>query len=142
MISKIVCSKHNPFNCLDCLLQVKSEDRSYGQIIFWWELRRWLYNFICGLVGFLCLYVLELIVPHRGSEDAVEPIALAAFIYLCQICYTLGWFTECMFLAMATGFNDCRWLKPGKIYAPRCFKLGLGLTLCVILLPVCLWSTN
>jgi len=134
-------TKINPFNLLDFLLQVKGEDRTCVQIILWWELRRILYNFIVGIVGICCWIALVSLIPQKGSQDIPEPIAVAAFAYLCNICYCLGWLTESV-LRISTKNTDNLHspFYSGKTYGPFCFKLGLYFTLFVMLLPVGLWS--
>ncbi len=128
-------SQLNPLNCLDFLLQVKSEDREGFEVFLWWEFRRILYNIIVGVIGFCALIVIWTFVPTHGSQDIPEPMAIVVFAVLCNVCYCLGWFTELMLQGYVTdtGKVDSRF-NPGKKYGPICFKLGLGLTLLVIFL--------
>lgn len=129
----------DPFKCLDFLMQVKNVNRTWIQIILWWELRRILYNVIVGVVGFCCLMALWQLVPQRGSEDVPEPIAIAAFGYLCNICYCLGWFAEIFISTSPKSRKDDSLFYSEKHYGPFVFKLGLGFTLLVMFLPVLLW---
>lgn len=119
------------------LLQVKDEDRTCSQIIFWWEQRRILYNIVVGIVGFFCWGMIQKLSPQYAA--IVNPFSIVSFACLCNIAYCLGWFTESLLLtyAKATGNIHC---NPGTTYGPFCFRLGLWFTLFVMFLPVALWS--
>ena len=43
---------------LDKLLEVKTENRSFIQVIIWWELRRILYNIIVLIAGILSIVIM------------------------------------------------------------------------------------
>jgi len=115
---------------LDKLLQVKTEDRSFLQIIVWWELRRILYNIIVLITGVLSLVIMLTAasghVHLEAGEDFYEPIMIPIFAFLCNICYTLGWLTELF-------------IKRSLTYGPKMFKLGLYFTLFWIFLPSTIW---
>jgi hypothetical protein len=97
---------------INFLLHVKTENRSAFQIIFWWEIRRILYNIIvisviCSAQWAICSFI-----NLGDGEDAIEPLAVIAFWLLANIGYTLGWITE---LSMPKSIA----------YAPRMFKIGV-----------------
>lgn len=79
---------------LDKLLEVHNQDRKVIQIIFWWELRRILYNIIVFIFGFISLIIISRIVNVQAGEDLIEPFAIIGFVILCNIGYSLGWLTE------------------------------------------------
>lgn len=108
---------------LDILLEVHNEDRNAIQIIFWWELRRILYNIIVFILGFISLIIISAIVNVQAGEDLIEPIAIIGFVILCNIGYSLGWLTEIF-------------IKKNKKYGPKMFKIGLYLTLSLVFLPL------
>ena len=107
---------------LNRFLNVENENRNFIQIIFWWEIRRILYNIIVLFFGFLSLSIMSAIVTIEPGEDLVEPLAIIAFATLCNIGYTLGWFTELF-------------VKKNQTYGPKMFKLGLFFTLFFVMLP-------
>lgn len=107
---------------LNRFLTVDAENRNFFQIIFWWEIRRILYNLIVLFFGFLSLGIISALVSLQPGEDLVEPIAVLLFAVLCNIGYTLGWFTELF-------------VKRSTTYGPKMFKIGLIFTLFVVMLP-------
>jgi len=107
---------------LNRFLTVDEENRNFFQIIFWWEIRRILYNFIVLFFGFLSLVIMSALVTLEPGEDLVEPIAVFFFVVLCNIGYTLGWFTELF-------------VKKSNTYGPKMFKFGLAFTLFMVMLP-------
>lgn len=116
---------------LDDFLHVESEDRTFFQIIIWWEFRRILYNIIVLIAGILSLFIMMLAASGRvqlePDEDFYEPIMIPIFGFFCNIFYTLGWITE-IFIS-----------PPSLIYAPKMFKLGLYFTLFCVFLPSTIW---
>jgi hypothetical protein len=108
---------------LDKLLEVYYEDRNVFQIIFWWELRRILYNVIILLSGIINLTIISAIVNAQPGEDLVEPFAVIGFVILCNLAYTVGWLTEIF-------------IKRNNKYGPRMFKIGLFFTLFFVFLPL------
>jgi hypothetical protein len=108
---------------LDKLLQVDYIDRNAFHIIFWWELRRILYNIIALAGGIISLSLMSAIVNVSPSEDLVEPFAIIGFGILCNIGYSLGWITELF-------------IKRNSTYAPKMFKIGMLFTLVFIFLPL------
>ncbi|MES2239729.1 MAG: hypothetical protein V4497_05650 [Bacteroidota bacterium] len=116
---------------LDKLLEVYYEDRNSFQIIFWWELRRILYNLIILFCGLTSLTLMSVIVNVPPGEDLVEPFAIIGFGLLCNLGYSLGWLTEIF-------------IKRDNAYGPKMFKIGLYFTLFFVFLPliihIILWS--
>ena len=108
---------------LDKLLEVHYEDRSIFKIIFWWELRRLLYNFIILIFGIISLILMSAIVNVPPGEDLIEPIAIIGFGILCNLGYSIGWLTEIF-------------RKKNKNYGPKMFKTGLYFTLFFVILPL------
>jgi hypothetical protein len=115
---------------LNKLLQVKTEDRNLFQVIFWWELRRILYNIIVLIAGILSLVIMIAATSGRvylePGEDFFEPIMIPIFAFLCNMGYTLGWLTEVF-------------IKRSATYGPKMFKRGLYFTLFWIFLPSTIW---
>lgn len=62
------------------------------------------------------------LVSLQKGEDLVEPIAVLLFAIVCNIGYTLGWFTELF-------------VKRSITYGPKMFKFGLAFTLSIVMLP-------
>jgi len=62
------------------------------------------------------------LVTLEPGEDIVEPIAILLFAFLCNIGYTLGWFSELF-------------VKRSTTYGPKMFKFGLIFTLFMVMLP-------
>ena len=110
---------------LDILLKVRTKERTSIQIIFWWELRRIRYNLIVLICGFLSWSIMYALVKLLPGEDLQEPIFIIAFVFLCNVCYTLGWLTEIF-------------MVKSQSYAPDMFKFGLYFTLFWVFLPACL----
>ena len=107
----------------DKLLEVYYVDRNTFQIILWWELRRFLYNFIVLFFGIVSLTIISALVNVPLGEDLVEPFAIIGFGFLCNLGYTLGWLTEIF-------------REKNNNYAPKMFKIGLCITLFFVVLPL------
>lgn len=110
---------------LNTLLSVDKEDRSVIQIIGWWEIRRILYNLIVLICGLISMAIMSALVNLKPEEDLQEPLAIIGFGILCNLCYSLGWFTEII-------------NKKTKTYGPKMFKIGLYFTLFWIFIPAAL----
>jgi hypothetical protein len=73
---------------------------SAWQIILWWEKRRLLYNVLLLVIGIAALigfeYLMDKSIPV--GQDAEEPFGLflgvAAYAFMPNVCYTLGWLIE------------------------------------------------
>ena len=117
---------------LNKLLVVKTADRNFLQIIFWWEIRRILYNFIVLIAGLTSLMISEFFYteihkrPLEPGEDFVEPLVTYYFAILCNFSYTFGWIFEII-------SNFFR--KKDATYAPKMFKSGLYFTLFLVFIP-------
>ena len=105
------------------IFTVKTAERSKFEIILWWELRRIFYNFVVLVTGIISLSViLYADVFHVDGDEGLEPLGIFVFAFLCNVCYTLGWFTE-IFIPKCT------------TYGPKMLKIGTGFTLAVVLFP-------
>jgi hypothetical protein len=115
---------------LEKLLQVKTDNRTFFEIIIWWELRRILYNIIVLIGGILSIIIMLQAASERvhldPGEDLYEPIMIPIFAFLCNAGYTLGWLTEVF-------------IKRSLTYGPKMFKRGLYFTLFWIFLPSTIW---
>jgi hypothetical protein len=115
---------------LDVFLKVKTENRNIFQIILWWELRRILYNAIVLIAGIISINIMLIVskgkVELQPGEDFIEPFMIIFFGFVCNMCYTLGWFTEI-----------CK--KKSLTYGPKMFKRGLYFTLFWVFLPSIIW---
>ncbi|HTX76082.1 MAG TPA: hypothetical protein VMD29_07760 [Terracidiphilus sp.] len=73
---------------------------SAGQVIAWWEWRRFAFNALLLLIGFAALIGFEFLMERSipPGEDAEEPMALflgvVAYGVMANICYTFGWIVE------------------------------------------------
>ena len=108
---------------IDKLLDVNNVNRTVFQIIFWWELRRILYNIVALIGGIVSLSIMSIIVNVPNGEDLVEPFAIIGFGILCNIGYSLVWIIEVF-------------IKRNILFAPRTFKIGTFITLLFIFLPL------
>ncbi len=75
-----------------------------GEIIWWWEARRFLFNVVVGLTGMLTCFLLLAMAAFnekslvRQAEAGGSPLLeiMAVFMYgiAANICYTGGWICE------------------------------------------------
>jgi hypothetical protein len=73
---------------------------SVGQVIFWWEIRRILFNLALLVIGVTSIagmeFIMDKVIP--AGEDAIEPIALILGVLfygvMANVCYTFGWVVE------------------------------------------------
>jgi len=107
---------------LNSLLKVEGENRTVVQIIGRWEIRRFLYNAIVMVCGLISLLIVHLIVKLKPGEDLIEPIAILGFVFICNITYTFGWLIEII------GIKS-------KKYGSKMFKIGLYLTVFLVVIP-------
>lgn len=115
-----------------------NEPRGFLEIIWWWEIRRFVYNFVVGSVGLVSLIFFFIFITASQKltegEDAVEPIALLFAPIFINICYTSG---EVLELIYGRVWKD----KDGKeAMATRLLKLGTGLSLIAVLIPSVYWG--
>ena len=117
-------------NILDKLLQVKTKDRNIFQIIFWWEIRRILYNVILLIAGIISLLLLMFFslnkIKLEAGEDFIEPISFILFAFLSNVFFTLGWITEIF-------------VERSLDYGRKMFKTGLYFTLICMFIPPLIW---
>jgi len=106
---------------VDSLLRVPNDSRTKIRIILWWELRRILFNFIVLLFGLISLGIMSLFIHHKPGSDSIDPLLILFFAFVCNIAYTIGWIIEIF-------------LPQSQILGPRLFKIGLFITLALILL--------
>ena len=104
-------------------IREQNDNRNIFTIIFWWELRRILYNAIVLICGITSYTLMDLLVDIPPGQDLQEPIAIIGFALLCNVFYTLGWLTEIC-------------IKRNITYGPKMFKKGLYFTLFFIFLPL------
>lgn len=119
------------------IFTVPSDDVTIGSVIRWWEIRRIPYNIVIGSVGIISLMLFFYFIDRshvlKPGEDAEEPLALIAAPFIMNICYTLGWITEC-------GLRVAHLSKTRKA-GLLMFKAGCGFSVFVALFPSAYWST-
>ena len=103
------------------------EPISPWSIVKWWEFRRIPYNFIvggCSLFSLLVMFVCERLQPGKGGGSYllvfIAPLAA-------NLCYTGGWLVE---VPLRLCFRQM-----GGRQTVRLFRLGLGLSLAIAVLP-------
>jgi hypothetical protein len=115
--------------------------RSIVSVLWWWECRRWLYNFCVGLIG-LPFALLVGLLAHTVPNIAWALMAgIVCYGIAANLCYSLGAPAE----LVARG---C-WKQRGEPYGPVLFTLGLifsviltiGLGALTVLLTACGWVT-
>jgi heme/copper-type cytochrome/quinol oxidase subunit 4 len=73
---------------------------SSWQVVFWWEWRRLLYNFLLAIIGIASIIGFEILMSKviPLGEDAEERMGMflgvAAYGIMANVCYTLGWIVE------------------------------------------------
>ena len=107
---------------------------SWGDIVLWWESRRFKYNLIVGSIGFICLVMFEIGMSLNGllqpGEDAEEPMVIFAAPFIINVLYTLGWIVE---IAVKVFSSPFPYALPHL--GPRLMKLGLGFSLFMVTFP-------
>lgn len=109
-------------NLIKYLFTVDKIERTKAEIIGWWELRRFVYNLVVLVCGIISMQLLSLLVELEPGEDLIEPLAMIAFAFLCNVCYTFGWFTEIF-------------IDKSKTYGPSMFRFGLIFTVVCVFIP-------
>lgn len=91
-----------------------------GDIIRWWEARRYYFNGFVLAVGFVS-WLLVMIAGSaavKPGEDFEEPIGMlfgpVIFVVMANVCYTLGWVVDTIFY---NGRPRTRLYKSGLILA-------------------------
>jgi len=74
------------------IFKVNRLDRSWWEILFWWELRRLLYNGIMAIVGLFSMAICAVNIPFIYA-------LVALFL---NLFYTLGWIIELGFINRKT----------------------------------------
>jgi hypothetical protein len=106
------------------------------EVVWWWERRRIVFNvavLAAGIVsGFSVLLIGSRFVP--SGEDVIEPPAIfagvAAYAFLANACYCLGWVTELLW----SGGDTSRTAQ----LRGRVFRVGIWFSVGVTLLPAVL----
>lgn len=115
-------------------------ERSFREIILWWEIRRIPYNIIIGSIGFisfLILYFFMRTAPMSSRELVGERFELTIFTLIglpvaLNLCYTLGWVVE---VTLGKVWADDRFSL-----ASRMMRFGLGISLFIVLFPSVVWG--
>ena len=83
-------------NLLKNIVAIKNLERNNLQIIFWWELRRLLYNVFFVILIYVSLKILgiEFSKIEMGSGEYFILISLIVFLILTNFLYTFGWIIE------------------------------------------------
>ena len=106
------------------------------RIIVWWELRRIPYNIFIGITGFIGLalfyYFADVSGAIKPGEDLIEPLLLLISPILVNLAYTGGWVGEIVLLRM--------WGEKATNIAPLLLKLGVTISLFVVLFPAMVWG--
>jgi hypothetical protein len=106
------------------MIAARERAMSVGQVIFWWEIRRILFNLALLVIGVASIAGMEVMMDQviPVGEDAIEPLALIfgvlAYAVMANVGYTLGWIVELLM----------RQKDPLKAreQARRFFKLGFA----------------
>lgn len=77
------------------LFKIKTSNRTWWDIILWWELRRFLYNAIMAFVGFLSLVICSVNIP----------LVYLVIALLLNAIYTLGWIVELIYIRNQSNEN-------------------------------------
>ena len=104
------------------IFSVQTKERNSFQIIIWWEKRRILYNIflLIAVIASLRIININILEIEIGSGEYFLFLILVSFIIICNLIYTLGWFSELF-------------IKRSLIYGPKYLKLHLAITLiCLI----------
>jgi hypothetical protein len=108
-------------------------------VIWWWEIRRALYNVILAAAGIVSFAVFFWAITTSGElkdgEDAVEPVGMMAALIIVPLaanaCYTLGWMVELCVRAIAPRLT--------KAFGPVLFLIGVCFSIALVSLPAVLW---
>lgn len=91
--------------------------RSSWNIIFWWEIRRLLFNFVLVGAAALSLWIadIEFFTAEMGSGDYFVSLVYFGYVVAVNFLYTLGWVMELL-------------IRNRPAFAPRFFLTILGLS--------------
>jgi len=126
---------------LQKIFKVDTAEKPLMKIIFWWEIRRILYNLFLIFFLFFTFTIISFL-PRDGfiifyaSPMLVAGISLGLFLFfiVANICYTGGWIFQ-----IAT--RKLNW-KVIQVLTGRLFIYELILSFIVTLLPIILWMLN
>ena len=110
---------------------ILNNNQSWIKIIFWWEIRRILYNFLLILFGILSLTVLSFLI--RDIWSFISPpifffIWIGVFLLIANIFYTSGWIFQIITLKSSNKFIS-------RI-KPKIFIYGILFSFIIELIPV------
>lgn len=118
---------------IDWFFFAPNEERSFFQIIFWWEIRRIFYNLFIGFVGFVSLiffiYFANVSNKIPQNEDIVEPAMILFAPVAMSVCYTFGEMLELVF-GRSWNYNDD--VEP---WSTALLKFGVGFSLLIVSFP-------
>ncbi|MEO6908765.1 MAG: hypothetical protein ABI210_12840 [Abditibacteriaceae bacterium] len=118
------------------LFAIPETERTLGNVVAWWELRRFPYNIIVGSVSFVSLVIFFVSITSAHvlgpGEDPVEPLALIISPIIINICYTVGWFAESILWLI--------WPRKRHVWGPLLFKIGLAFSLFMVTFPALFWG--
>jgi len=117
---------------LQRLFQVPDKDRTWWQVITWWELRRIPYNLLVGGIGLLSLVLflaIDALPPQLPTEELNWSPALSVILFGfgANFFYTGGWVAELLARRM--------WHERAREIGPQLFSIGLVFSLFLALLP-------
>ncbi len=118
------------FGGMKRLISTPDRERSWGQVIAWWELRRLPYNLIVGLGGTLGLLLFVWfgqLPPKPVPEPIVEPLAVIVFGAGANFFYTAGWVAELIARAL--------WPEKSLKLGPQLLILGSLLSVMLAIFP-------
>ncbi len=114
-------------NQLQTLFSIPDGERTFMQVLFWWELRRVAFNAILAITGIVSLTLFALFVD--GWFDFISPPLLPTlfFVTVSNFFYTGGWLAETVL----------RLLNRKRVgnFGPRAFKYGLLFSMFVAFVP-------
>jgi hypothetical protein len=115
------------------LFNVPPNPRSFGNVLAWWEIRRFIYNGVLATAGITSLAISAIYV--KGWFDFISPPLFPAFFYFFggNLCYTGGWIIE---LISKNLFG-----KDTRRFAALALKLGIAFSIFVAFTPHIFYMT-
>lgn len=113
------------------LFDVPAGERSWLDVVGWWEKRRFAYNVFLILVGILTgiLFVIVDALPPQAENTDWSPLLTAVLaLVVANFCYTLGWVVE-LLAKLSTG-------RDNRSLGPKLLKAGLWFSAVVACVPV------
>jgi hypothetical protein len=115
-----------------------------GQVIEWWEKRRFFYNKTLAVVGTVscvlmisCGLIAEPLVGEAigiPNPPILVPLDIIAYGIIANICYTGGWIAELLLARFKAGASTAA-------FGVRAFRLGVKFSICLTLFPALLsWA--